>query len=505
MSDVSSSVPRVLTTDGTQDPWDHEISLLDHTDSDKSRSRSESPRDRNGLVKNLNKASVREQLARRKYAKWQQERQSKSDNAAEDARSETAEPEIAPAAQDETEAQDFAPGGRPKKAKRHHDPPSEVDVLYENQRGSFFCGIPLYSHSSLLNFDPSPWVSRTLKDSPVDITNAQLPDPSWEWSWKKWYVDMSADVDEEGWQYSFMFGSTFAWHGSHPWFHSFVRRRRWLRKRIKTHHTNGPVTKETMSAAHQLTAEYFTIHPKRDQSPDSYRPQSYLNARTADTASEVPEDLKDIASLLKALRLASIDREKIDAVKKFVTSGGEELAYLGAQTPEIMSHLLFQNSKMQVLAFLKQTANEAQEHREQHDAEEKPESDAEKRRIDNLLAAVDAADKEISGLEYWSDRKHVLQTADADDKQMRAISTIFDAPATQPKPQEKPAAGIRGIADSAEIGLNPTHELMHQAYQNQAKEEKGKGKEKKAEKIRTFERAQSPPGLRQDQVLIPDK
>ena len=505
MSDASPSLPRVLTTDGAQDPYDHEISLLDHTDADRTPPRSESPRgDRRGIVRNLNKASVREQLARRKYAKWQEEGDPKSSRVADDESNE-ASVATAPDAHDETEAQDFAIGDRPKKAKRQHEPPSEVDILYENQRGSFFCGIPLYSHSSLLNFDPSPWVSRNFKDSPVDITNAQLPDPSWQWSWKKWYVDMSADVDEEGWQYSFMFGNRFAWHGSHPWFHSFVRRRRWLRKRIRKVHAHGLVTKETMSAAHQLNAEYFTIHPKRDQSPDSYRPQSYLSARPADTINEAPEDLKDIASLLKALRLATIDREKIDAVKKFVESGGEELAYLGSQVPEIMSHLLFQNSKMQVLAFLKLTANEAQEHRDQHDAEEKPEGDAEKRRIDNLLAAIDAADKEISGLEYWSDRKHVLQTADGEDKQMRAISTIFDAPAPQPKPQEQPAAGIRGIADSAEVGLNPTHELVHQAYQKQSKDDKGKGKAEETERNRTFERAESPPGLRQDQVLIPDE
>jgi hypothetical protein len=37
-------------------------------------------------------------------------------------------------------------------------------------------------------------------------------------------------VDEEGWEYSFFFRG-FVWHGTSPWFHSFVRRRRWIRLR----------------------------------------------------------------------------------------------------------------------------------------------------------------------------------------------------------------------------------------------------------------------------------
>ena len=108
-----------------------------------------------------------------------------------------------------------------------------INVLYENQRGSFFCGIPLYSSNSLLNFDPAGWQTSPFQDSPMNITNSQLPDPSWEWVWRTWYVDMSYDVDEEGWQYSLSFRTGIAWHGNHPWFHSFVRWRRWLRKRVK--------------------------------------------------------------------------------------------------------------------------------------------------------------------------------------------------------------------------------------------------------------------------------
>src|ERR1700753_615986 len=85
----------------------------------------------------------------------------------------------------------------PPEPSRENTPQSAIDILYENQRGTFLCGLPFFSSASLLNFDPPPWVTETHAPSAVDITNAQVPDPSWEWDWKTWYVDMSRDVDEE--------------------------------------------------------------------------------------------------------------------------------------------------------------------------------------------------------------------------------------------------------------------------------------------------------------------
>ncbi|KAJ2977604.1 hypothetical protein NUW58_g7759 [Xylaria curta] len=37
---------------------------------------------------------------------------------------------------------------------RMKEPESEIDVLYENQRGGFLCGIPLFSSAALGNLDP---------------------------------------------------------------------------------------------------------------------------------------------------------------------------------------------------------------------------------------------------------------------------------------------------------------------------------------------------------------
>lgn len=90
----------------------------------------------------------------------------------------------------------------------------EFDVLYENQRGLLVFGIPKFSPRTLFQWDPSPWTSSNGQKSAYNIANAQLPDPSWEWAYDEWYIDMTGDVDEAGWQYSGNFGRRF-WPNVH--------------------------------------------------------------------------------------------------------------------------------------------------------------------------------------------------------------------------------------------------------------------------------------------------
>lgn len=329
------------------------------------------------LTKHLSHVSVSGQLAKRKYAKWQPDRLGVS----------TTNPEASPSRESSrvrgsisgassaagpsglfslnengtesgTESRSGEGAGDvdtvdfgPSQSLSHTDtsqsaglnqqttntegskPRSELDILYENQRGTFFFGVPLYSHSSLLNFDPSAWMTQDKRDSAVNITNAQLPDPSWEWAWRAWYVDMSGDVDEQGWQYAFSFGSS-QWHGTHPWFHSFVRRRRWVRLRTKIPE-KYPRGRTDYERSHMLNEDYFTIHSLRVRSRDQSvaglsRVESGFLSRVSTKMDEKVhlEEIGDIPSLMYELKLASIDREKIDALKKFVQDGGEELYYL---------------------------------------------------------------------------------------------------------------------------------------------------------------------------------
>ena len=298
--------------------------------------------------------SLREELAKRKWAKYQEARLSGSRHVKTESfgsvleNSPTVPDPEAGESSDRWGESTFSRGrrkarevkdaalGRKATITEKTEADSVVDVMYENQRGAFFFGIPLFSSRSLLNLDPSPWLDGHFKPSAVDITNAQVPDPSWEWDWRTWYVDMSRDVDEEGWEYSFSFQKNFSWHGTHPWFHSFVRRRRWLRRRIRRKHRSAA------DKAHAMNPDYFTIHTSRAKSPVSSlgtsskrshsarRPGSTWGARSwMDPEEELV--IQDVPALMKALRQASIDREKIVHLKTFLENGGDELVYLAEQ------------------------------------------------------------------------------------------------------------------------------------------------------------------------------
>ncbi|KAJ2799133.1 hypothetical protein H4R20_004551, partial [Coemansia guatemalensis] len=78
--------------------------------------------------------------------------------------------------------------------------------------------------------DPAPWSDATMRLTVANVHSFQVPDPSWEWVSPRWLIDMTLDVDEDGWQYSSRFAST-SWHAQHSASRSFVRRRRWLRLR----------------------------------------------------------------------------------------------------------------------------------------------------------------------------------------------------------------------------------------------------------------------------------
>jgi hypothetical protein len=530
MSDSGSQHTQVRTNEASDRP----ISLVDATrppepeSGGESRTNSRSPSWRQ-LAKRPTKNSVREGLARWKYSKWQQDRYASGLSPEVQngegvsgpvvADTESSQLEQQGVANTQTETSDFAlrqgsqERGRERVKKTNKEapkikatkPPYDIDVLYENQRGWFFFGIPLYSHSSLLNFDPSPWVTKDGKDSAVNVMNAQLPDPSWEWAWKTWYVDMSYDVDEEGWQYSFSFSRNFSWHGTHPWFHCFVRRRRWLRKRVKRQEMKMNVA-GSMGAAHNLTSDYFTIHAKRGRSPGSAleytttRGSSHMSRRTADEAHLPPEDVKDIPSLMKALKLATIDREKIDAVKKFVETGDEELVYLEARIPDVLDFFVFQASRRQLLEYLQRIADEATNQRSSDKAKEQ--------RGNYLRNAVRAASPQIGGLEYWSDRQHVLRTADENGNGHKSMFSETSQ-TTMPK-QNNPVDVIKGIAGEAEVGVDPTKKVLSPPPENRVgssyvDEQPEESKSIKDENSKTEEREQtSSSGVETPRNLPPD-
>ena len=363
--------------------------------------------------------SVRHQVNRQKYRRYQQHRYSDGPALPDD--------ENAPAQQEGQETSQIQKGylergkARAKRALnrkrtlgRGEEEDSVIDILYENQRGAFFFGVPMFSSSSLLNFDPRPWQNAAFRTSASDIRNAQVPDPSWIWDWKSWYVDMSRDVDEEGWEYSFSFQKGVAWHGNHPWFHSFVRRRRWLRKRVRK-----DTSHKTKERGHELNPDYFTIHPKilRGPSPNGSLTYSALRARgfQNDDINVQDADIANIGTLILMLRKSAVDREKLVAVRKFVNQGGDELFYLSDRMSDIMSLFIYQSSRRQLLAELIQhfdTSTARKESLSGHmhsDEESKQQHEAAVKQANNLSRAVEAADEQVKRLEYWSDIKSMAR------------------------------------------------------------------------------------------------
>ena len=394
--------------------YDHAINLVDTTqpreislERTSEDTTAELRRSRSGTLPSRT-GTLRKQLAQRKYAKYQEERE-ESPGSEEGGRTGRLRDKIP-----------FKPKKKRSKSKEPVD--SFIDVLYENQRGAFLCGIPLYSSNSLLNLDPASWQTANFQDSAVNITNFQLPDPSWVWDWKTWYVDMSHDVDELGWEYSFSFNKVYSWHGNHPWWTSFVRRRRWLRRRIRIHHHLLDMKQPSMSQAHMLTEDYFTIHaanrrPSRDSSANR---SSVMLALKSDEDEDDNGEITNILALMTALKKANVDREKIAAVTAFLGQGGDELYYLADNMPKIMEDFIYQSSRRQLQTLLLQTLDDATRSQEQEEGKGKskeisdPDLTAKKRKIDNLLKAVHTAGVHVNDQEYWSDLRARATSSEAD-------------------------------------------------------------------------------------------
>ncbi|KAJ4407670.1 hypothetical protein N0V85_004341 [Neurospora sp. IMI 360204] len=334
-------------------------------------------------------------------------------------------------------------------------PESAIDILYENQRGCFLCGIPLFSSKALGPLDPPPWTNKHHSASPMDITNAQVPDPSWEWAWAEWRVNHEKDyADEEGWEYSFAFWKKFSWHRPKGW-NSFVRRRAWIRKRVKKA-AGHDVLHEGQDPS-MLNPEYFTVRASaemnrersrsrsksrtRSKSRSPSRASSLMNSRRSRASmrsiSEVldeVEDIENVEQLLCVLRECRIDREKIEAVNNYLEHADDNLEGLAGVMHDIMSMFIFQASRRALLARLTEVYDKAVEERERKEKDKgkstednaTPPTDGamsspgspplspeelkakQSRREENLHEAVKRADEEVRRLEYWSDVKEMV-------------------------------------------------------------------------------------------------
>lgn len=206
-------------------------------------------------------------------------------------------------------------------------------------------------------------------------------------------------MDEFGWEYSFAFSGRFSWHGP-TWWNSFVRRRAWTRKRIKKR-------PEDLSAdPHMLNADYFNVLPASDRHRLSKASMGSLGnsgaGSRAPSMAQVSEpekrDIDDIDTLMHTLRLARIDREKLEAVENYLEHA-TDLPKLQHEMHDIMSIFVFQASRRRLLAHLMQLYDSA--------AAQRPDD------RQALRAAVEHADEEVRRLAYWSDVKQMAEAGES--------------------------------------------------------------------------------------------
>ncbi|RNJ56795.1 hypothetical protein D7B24_006927 [Verticillium nonalfalfae] len=307
---------------------------------------------------------------------------------------------------------------RPK-SKQRKEPESEIDILWENERGCFVCGAALFSGAALGNLDPSPWTNQFKKTSPTSIRTATVPDPSWEWAWPEWRINREEGVamDEFGWEYSFMFARKFSWHGP-KWWNSFVRRRAWIRKRVKK------CSDDLASDPHMLNTDYFNVMPAEHHRPHSSHGGSRQGSRasthskasihskgsigrfsTTESVLDEKPVIEDVWMLMMVLRAARIDREKIEAVDNYLEHAKDDLERLQDEMHDIMGIFVFQVSRRILLSRLTQVYDEMN-NVDKGDA-------AFKTRRNNLGAAIKHADEEVRRLSYWSDVKGVAENGES--------------------------------------------------------------------------------------------
>lgn len=222
-----------------------------------------------------------------------------------------------------------------------------------------------------------------------------------------------------------------------------------------------------MKDAHRLNADYFTIHgaSRRDRSPDSSaggasgkRSSRFGNDGT-DESDEDLTDIPNVIALLAVLKKASVDREKIVAVRTFLAQGGEELHYLADNMDEILGLLIYQTSRQRFIVNLHESLSQAKEIRDSDREKEDLDRETVRRKIDNLSRAIDASRAYLKEFDYWKD---------ASESNIRGESALAVKPPFGEDdsnwPEETRAHiesdnadnEIRGISTDAEVDVAPS-------------------------------------------------
>lgn len=162
-----------------------------------------------------------------------------------------------------------------------------------------------------------------------------------------------------------------------------------------------------------LNADYFTIRPASHKSPKSRESvtssrlsRSSTSQMSAADVDEKPADIDNVDDLMRALRQARIDREKLDAVNNYMEHA-TDLQKLQHEMHEIMSLFVFQQSRRILLGRLMEIHDETTTQMKRTNTSELRE------RNQALKDAVHHADEEVRKLAYWSDVKQMAESGEA--------------------------------------------------------------------------------------------
>lgn len=284
-----------------------------------------------------------------------------------------------------------------------------VDYLVENQRGWVFLGFPFFSENSLLPWDPSNWTTLDKHASP-GISQHLLPSVYWKWVWKRWYVDMIGDVDDQGWTYSWRFGAS-TWHGSHIWFNSFVRKRVWkrLRQPVKQEISKDTLTTlatlpSNISSTTHLNVRHSYIGGDEDPfelNREESRNQEELSKRRfhirkvnvsnldSSTGNQMHgSPIDSVESLITRVKSCRIDRERIVLIGHVIKhSTYDMLRQLIDRLAEVLNTFDFRDSTKHLMHHLQIIHKSNQDHARQVYIQE----------------AMDAIDRHNSQTRYYSE------------------------------------------------------------------------------------------------------
>lgn len=214
-----------------------------------------------------------------------------------------------------------------------------MEYQVESERGFQFFGSIVFTSNTLLPLDPAHFTSVSGEPLGKRLTDFEVPDESWVWAWSRWYVDMTADVDDQGWCYSWRFGSKH-WSGRHRFMRSFVRQRVWKRPRANTKLlANG--SSESLASL------------KNPSNTESGRASH--NTKEEEERVELAAKAEQIIDGINGLRN---DRERVIAIIHLIENSTEDSNLLLDIRDQLMGTLHYPVSKRSLVSKLSESTNE---------------------------------------------------------------------------------------------------------------------------------------------------